>query len=138
MSRDDAQAVELVQDVFVRAWERLPSFKGASSFATWLHRVATNVVLGALRSTRRRERYFLEETDAGPSDTPALRVDVDARIDMMQALSQLPVGSRSVFVLHDIYGYQHEEIARMVGTAPSTVRVQLWRARRALARILEP
>lgn len=136
MVADDAQARELVQDAFVRAWERLGQFHGESSIETWLHRLAVNVVLDHLRRSRRdAARLFVgTEEDFGAARQPAL----DSRMDVAAALETLPAGSRTVLVLYDIEGYSHDEIAQMMGIAPGTARAQLWRARRALSRLLRP
>ena len=127
----DAQiAVERVQDVFVRVWERIRSFRGDSAFASWLHRLTVNVVLAEMRSTRRREaRIMLDDT----ATAFAPEVHLDDRIDLDAAVLRLPPGARVVFVLHDIEGYSHDEIASFLGNAPGTVRAQLWKARQMLA-----
>ena len=126
----DAQvAAERVQDVFVRAWERIRSFRGDSAFTSWLHRLTVNVVLQDVRSTRRREaRVTLDDTPT--AFAPEVRID--ERIDLDAALLRLPPGARIVFVLHDIEGYNHDEIASLLGNATGTVRAQLWKARRML------
>lgn len=136
MHGDEHEARELLQDVFVRAWERLPSFRGESALATWLHRLAVNVVLERLRGERRqRSRH----TEASSDDAfgASRQSDVETRLDLESAIATLAPGARQVFVLHDVYGYAHDEIAALIGIAPATARVQLWRARRALMRILE-
>ncbi len=137
MTRDEGEARELVQDAFVRAWERLPSFRGESGIGTWLHRLAVNVVLNRFRTDRRRD--FAPLTD----DLPAPRLagsalGADDRIDLEAAIARLPTGARTVLVLHDICGYSHEEIAELTGIAAGTARAQLWRARRALLSALSP
>lgn len=136
MLGDDGAAREMVQDIFVRAWERLASFRGESTFGTWLHRVGVNVILNQLRVMRRDIARFTEDA---PEGTPAGPPDggVDARIDLDAAIARLPAGARTVFVLHDIEGYAHDEIAQMLGLASGTVRAQLWRARRQLMRHLD-
>lgn len=136
MLGDDGAAREMVQDIFVRAWERLASFRGESTFGTWLHRVGVNVILNQLRVMRRDIAWFTEDA---PEETPAGPPDggVDARIDLDAAIARLPAGARTVFVLHDIEGYAHDEIAQMLGLASGTVRAQLWRARRQLMRHLD-
>jgi RNA polymerase sigma-70 factor (ECF subfamily) len=136
MVGDEARTQELVQDVFVRAWEALPGFRGDSALGTWLHRLAVNVVLGALRSSRRDENWLVDAGDeTGAPDSLADRVA--SQIDLDAALRTLPAGARVVFVLHDVEGYSHEEIAQMTGIAAGTARAQLWRARRSLMRRLE-
>ena len=136
MVGDDREARELVQDIFVRAWERLTSFRGQSSLATWLHRLGTNVVLEHLRSSKRDSARLIDGDDETfGSRSPAGQLD--AAIDLDAALVHLPGGARTVFVLHDIEGYSHDEISQMTGIAPGTARAQLWRARRALMRLLD-
>jgi RNA polymerase sigma-70 factor (ECF subfamily) len=138
MLGNESAAREMVQDVFVRAWERLGSFRGESAFGTWLHRVGVNLILNQLRVTRRDFARFLddESDDAAPA-TGAPDRSIEARIDLDAAIARLPAGARSVFVLHDIEGYAHDEIAQMLGLAPGTIRAQLWRARRQLMRYLD-
>jgi RNA polymerase sigma-70 factor (ECF subfamily) len=127
----DAQvAAERVQDVFVRARERMRTFRGESAFSSWLHRLTVNVVLQDMRSTRRREaRIMLDDTAV--ASAPEVRMD--ERIDLDAAVLRLPPGARVVFVLHDIEGYSHDEIASLLGNAPGTIRAQLWKARQMLA-----
>ena len=135
MSGDDREARELVQDVFVRAWERLASFRGQSAFATWLHRLAVNTVLERFRGAKRDDlRFNDEDVDLLGGSFEA---QADARIDLDAALARLPHGARVAFVLHDIEGYSHDEVAELTGTAPGTARAQAWRARRALLKLLD-
>lgn len=137
MAGDPAEATELTQDVFVRAWERLASFRGESAVGTWLHRLAVNVVLERLRADHRRLARVEPASDwlddcaaSSPPDAVLERIDLDA------ALPRLAEGARVVFVLHDVEGYGHDEIARLTGLAPGTVRTQLHRARKHLSRLL--
>ena len=132
----DAQAAgELTQDVFVRAWEALPSFRGESAFSSWLHRLAVNVFLGVRRSTGRRERRVLTTAEPGALERPTEMAPVP-HLDLERAIAKLPEGARLVFVLHDVEGYQHGEIARMTGIAEGTSKAQLFRARRLLREAL--
>src|SRR5687768_4227119 len=106
MAGDPAEATELTQDVFVRAWERLGTFRGESAVGTWLHRLAVNVVLGRLRADRRRLARV--EPDSDRLDACAAHARPDAvleRIDLDAALPRLADGARVVFVLHDVEGY---------------------------------
>jgi RNA polymerase sigma-70 factor (ECF subfamily) len=137
MAGDPAAATELTQDVFVRAWERLASFRGESAVGTWLHRLAVNVVLERLRADHRRLARVEPASDwldacaaSSPPDAVLERIDLDA------ALPRLAEGARVVFVLHDVEGYDHAEIARLTGLAPGTIRTQLHRARKRLAELL--
>ena len=136
MTGDERTARDLVQDVFVRVWERLRTFNGQSALASWIHRVAVNVVLNHLRGAKRDALRMLanpEEIDFGTRSPSGA---VDAAMDIEAATARLPAGARTVFVLHDVEGYSHEEIAHMMGIAAGTSRTQLFRARRALARCL--
>jgi len=138
MLGNEGAAREMVQDVFVRAWERLGSFRGESAFGTWLHRVGVNLILNQLRVTRRDVARFIDdESDGDVPIATAPAIGVDERIDLDAAIARLPAGARTVFVLHDIEGYAHDEIAQMLDLAPGTIRAQLWRARRQLMRHLD-
>ena len=128
-------ADEVTQDVFVRAWEKLHTFRGEAAFGTWLHRLAVNVILARRGSLGQQRKRFVDsdiplETMAGRSSEPALGMDLE------QALTRLPDGARQVFVLHDVEGYRHEEIATMLGLAEGTSKSQLHRARMALRKHL--
>jgi len=133
---NDADADEVAQDVFVRAWQKLGTFRGEAAFGTWLHRLAVNVIL-ARRETlgTRRKRYL--EGDAVLEMITAKRAGPELTMDFETAMARLPDGAREVFVLHDVEGYRHEEIAEMLGLAAGTSKSQLHRARMALRRHLE-
>jgi RNA polymerase sigma-70 factor (ECF subfamily) len=139
MLGNESAAREMVQDVFVRAWERLGSFRGESAFGTWLHRVGVNLILNQLRVSKRDVARFIDDEldDGSPIASSSSDGGVDARIDLDAAIARLPAGARTAFVLHDIEGYAHDEIAQMLGLAPGTIRAQLWRARRQLMRYLD-
>ena len=136
MAGDRRDAEELTQDVFVRAWEKLPSFRGESTLGTWLHRLAVNVVLEKARGDLRRTRRVETRDDVAALATIALDGSPEDRMDIEQAIAALPPGARSVFVLHEIEGYRHDEIARLTGTAVGTLRAQLHRARQLLMEAL--
>lgn len=119
------QAEQHVQDAFVRAWEKLDSFRGASRFGTWLHRLTVNVVLGEKRQLK---RWVLGEGFG--EDEPARSPDVGLRMDLEQAVARLPPGARTVLILHDVEGYKHEEIAGIADIAVGTSKAQLHRARK--------
>ena len=141
MTGNREHAEELTQDVFVRAWEKLPQFRGESAFGTWLHRVAVNVVLNDRKTaTRERNRAAPEQLDddAYPEaqfggQAPPSHVD---RMDLEAAIAALPPGARKVFVMHDVEGYKHEEIAEMLGVTTGGTKAQLFRARRLLREAL--
>ncbi len=126
---------ELTQDVFVRAWERLGSYRGEAAFGTWLHRLAVNVVLNWRRSAAGARQRIDEGADAELMEG---RKGMGAeKLDLEQAIGRLPRGARQVFVLHDVEGFKHEEIAAMVGVTPGTSKAQLHRARMLLRSWLE-
>lgn len=130
------QADDLTQDVFIRAWNKLPTFRAESAFGTWLHRLAVNVVLSRKRSEKSERTWFVDDADA--LDLHASRQAHPAVVvDLEQAIARLPVGARQVFVLHDVEGWTHEEIAERLGLVPGTSKSQLSRARAALRRMLD-
>ncbi len=127
----DEDAEEVTQDVFVRVWQKLGTFRGESAFGTWLHRLAVNVVLARRADLGTRRRRFHDD-DAPLELVSARPGSPEAVMDFEQALARLPEGARQVFVLHDVEGYRHEEIAQMLGLATGTSKSQLHRARMAL------
>ena len=141
MVADRGRAEELTQDVFVRAWEKLNLFRGESSFSTWLHRLTVNVVLNA-RKTDSRMRSRVEETDDDDGGIDALPGTIGSPLapgdllDLEEAITKLPPGARRVFVLHDVEGYKHEEIAEMLGVTSGATKAQLHRARLLLREAL--
>jgi RNA polymerase sigma-70 factor (ECF subfamily) len=135
LEADAARAEELTQDVFVRAWERLGSYRGESAFGTWLFRLAVNVVLGDRRSAWRRSKRLLVTDDPGAYERPS-DLSHGPNLDLEQAIASLPPGARTVFVLHDVEGYTHDEIAGISGIAEGTSKAQLFRARRLLREAL--
>lgn len=139
MTSDRSRAEELTQDVFVRAWEKLHLFRGDSSFGTWLHRLAVNVVLNARKSEGRRQAR-MEEVPEGDdigemvsssaiSGTVGMPLAPGDLLDLEAAIRTLPPGAKRVFVLHDVEGYKHEEIAEMLGVTAGATKAQLHRAR---------
>jgi RNA polymerase sigma-70 factor, ECF subfamily len=132
---DDELADDVAQDVFVRAWQKLNLFRGESTFGTWLHRLAINVVLGKRADAVKRRNRFI--TDEVVMEQAAARPYAgDVRMDFEAALARLPSGAREVFVLHDIEGYKHEEIATLLGVTAGTSKSQLHRARMALRDVM--
>jgi len=136
LAGDRHAAGELTQDVFVRAWEALPSFRGESAFGSWLFRLAMNVFLGGRRAAGRRERRVFSTSEPALLERAGEPAQPGTALDLEQAIAGLPPGARTVFVLHDIEGYQHGEIARMTGIAEGTSKAQLFRARRLLREAL--
>jgi RNA polymerase sigma-70 factor (ECF subfamily) len=130
MTADRVRAEELTQDTFVQAWRRLASFRGESAFGSWLHRIAVNALLGERRTADRRERRVIPLAEPPAGRTEAL--DAALAVDLERAIAALPPGARAVFVLHEIEGYAHDEIATMTGVAVGTSKAQLHRARKLL------
>lgn len=141
LSADLTMANELTQDVFIRAWNALPEFRGEADVTTWLHRIAVNAMLQQRRGDRRRAaRVALAEDDEGGRVLERGSVvprDVGTAIDIERAIASLPAGVRRAFVLHDIEGFTHVEIAQMTGLAEGTLRAQLHRARQLLIEALK-
>lgn len=136
MCGDHSRAEDLTQDAFVRAWTKLGSFRGASAFSTWLHRLTVNVVLGDRRSTARRESRVRPAGDALPDEANAPEPSHGQALDLERSIAALPEGARTVFVLHDVEGYRHQEIADLTGLAVGTSKAQLHRARKLLRKAL--
>lgn len=130
MLADRGLAEEVTQDVFVRVWEKLPGFRGDSSFGTWLHRVAVNVVLTRRKAAGIRDGRTAD--DEALDMAPARSDSVGERLDLEGAIAQLPRGARTVFVLHDVQGFTHEEIGEQLGISPGGSKAQLHRARMLL------
>ncbi len=137
MCANPAKAEDLTQEAFIRAWRKLGSFRRQSSFRTWLHRLTVNLVLGDLRSTGRWESRLTaidslpERGDGGAGAQP------ETTFDLERAISQLPPQARMVFVLHDIEGYKHREIASLCNLAVGTSKAHLHRARKQLREVLK-
>jgi RNA polymerase sigma-70 factor (ECF subfamily) len=137
LAGDGALAEELAQDVFVKAWQKLGSFRGESAFSSWLYPIAVNVALSERRSRRRRTARITSTDDLTPFEKPGRPAPgPEAGFDLERALALLPEGARAVFVLHDVEGYRHEEIGRLTGVATGTSKAQLHRARRLLREAL--
>lgn len=135
MTASVPRAEELTQEIFLRSWERIASFRGESRFSTWLHQLAVNVVLSDIRELKRRPPESPGDLDrimGQPGASPAQTRALD------EAITALPNGARAVFVLHDIEGYRHDEVAAMMGVTEGTCKAQLHRARQLLRKALKP
>jgi RNA polymerase sigma-70 factor, ECF subfamily len=136
LSGDAVRAEELTQDVFVRAWQKLSTFRGDSAFSTWLHRLEVNLVLGEHRAEGRRRAWLVPE-DPTEIDLPApTRTTPGDALDLERAIAALPPSARTVFVMHEVEGYGHEEIAQLTGRAEGTSKALLHRARKLLREAL--
>jgi RNA polymerase sigma factor (sigma-70 family) len=135
---DTAVAEDLVQEAFIRAWNKLELFRGESSFGTWMHRLAANVALSD-RRIRLRRVHRERPLDAASERTATGARDVEQglRSDLEQAIATLPERARTVLVLFDVEGYRHEEIANLTGMAVGSSKAQLHRARKLVREALE-
>jgi RNA polymerase sigma-70 factor (ECF subfamily) len=140
MLGDPTQAEDLTQDVFVNLFNKIGSFRGESAFTTWLHRMTVNQVLMFFRKASTRSELTTDEGETpvqivrGTEDPNAMPV-VD-RIALERAISQLPPGYRTVFILHDVEGHDHDEIARILEVSEGTSKSQLHKARLKLRTLL--
>lgn len=126
LGNDDAD--EVTQDIFVRTWQKLSTFRGESAFGTWLHRLALNVIIERRRTLAKQRTRVSDDPEAlDVATVPPSRSDL--RVDFEYAIGQLPEGAREIFVLHDVEGYKHREIAVMLQIATGTSKRQLHRAR---------
>lgn len=129
------EADEVTQDVFVRTWQKLHTFRGDAAFGTWLHRLAVNVVIERRRSYAvQRDRMTDDDTALERVTTPPARADLT--VDFEHAIEELPSGAREIFVLHDVEGYKHREIAALLDITSGTSKRQLHRARMLLRKRL--
>jgi len=137
LEADERRAEELTQDVFVRVWNKMGSFRGKSQFSSWLYRLAVNVVMEDRRTRVRRSRNETPSEDAVTYASGHVGRHTDASLDLELALRTLPSGARDVFVLYDVEGYKHEEIAAMMGITTGGSKAQLHRARKLLREVLK-
>lgn len=135
MTGNASEAEDCTQDAFIQAWQKLDRFRGDSAFATWMHRVAVNTVLGRMRRSKREHDRLQAAADLQPE--VATNSNNGGLEDLQQAIDTLPRGARHVFVLHAVYGFSHEETGSMLGIASGTSKAQLHRAKRLLASQLD-
>jgi len=141
MTQNVAEAEDLAQEAFIQLFRKIGSFRGESAFTTWLHRLTVNQVLMHFRKRSVKLERATEEGEipvqiVRGTENPN-RMPVLDRISLDSALKQLPPGYRSVFVLHDIEGHEHDEIAKILGVAVGTSKSQLHKARMKLRRLLK-
>jgi RNA polymerase sigma-70 factor, ECF subfamily len=144
MTANTAEAEDLTQEAFLQLYRKIATFRGESAFSTWLHRLSVNVVLMHLRRKSLPVVSLEETTQGGEEDTPrkdfgaedlALAGSID-RMQLQKAVDDLPPGYRTIFVLHDVQGYEHNEIAEMVGCSIGNSKSQLHKARMKLRDLL--
>jgi RNA polymerase sigma-70 factor (ECF subfamily) len=131
------EASELMQTVFINAWRNLSSFRGDSAFSSWLHRLTVNAMLESARAEKRRTARVLPMEDPETLSAEGMRQSPDLQVDLERAIAALPEGARMAFVLHEIEGFQHDEIAEQLGVTTGTVKSQLHRARKLLMKALD-
>ena len=144
MTANTAEAEDLAQEAFLQLYRKIATFRGESAFSTWLHRLSVNVVLMHLRKKGLPVVSLEETTQGGEEDTPkkdfgaedlALAGSID-RLQLQRAVDDLPPGYRTIFVLHDVEGYEHNEIAQIVGCSIGNSKSQLHKARMKLRDLL--
>ena len=140
MTQDVAEAEDVTQEVFVLLFRKIGGFRGEANFTTWLHRLTVNQVLMRFRKNKSRREDSLEDENVQPHESvrpasPKASQMID-RITLESAIAKLPPGYRAAFILHDIEGYEHEEVARILGCAVGTSKSQLHKARTKLRKIL--
>jgi RNA polymerase sigma-70 factor, ECF subfamily len=145
MTANTAEAEDLTQEAFLQLYRKIATFRGESAFSTWLHRLSVNVVLMHLRKKSLPVVSLEETTQGGEEDTPkkdfgaddlALAGSID-RLQLQRAVDDLPPGYRTIFVLHDVQGYEHNEIATLVGCSIGNSKSQLHKARMKLRDMLK-
>jgi RNA polymerase sigma-70 factor (ECF subfamily) len=145
MTSNTAEAEDLTQEAFLQLYRKIGTFRGESAFSTWLHRLSVNVVLMHLRKKSLPVVSLEETTQPGEDDTPkkdfgaddmALAGSID-RLQLQKAVDDLPPGYRTIFVLHDVEGYEHNEIADIVGCSIGNSKSQLHKARMKLRDLLK-
>ncbi len=134
-SRADGE--DLLQEIFLQAHRKLDSFKGDAALGTWLYRLATNYCLDFVRSRRAKMDRVTDPLEGEPpgrigGESPLVRIDLE------RAIEQLPDGCREAFVLHDVEGYDHREVGRLMGIAEGTSKSQVFKARARLRALLNP
>jgi RNA polymerase sigma-70 factor (ECF subfamily) len=136
LAGEEELARDFTQEAFVRAFERLDQYRGDAAFSTWLHAIAVSVSLNGLRKAKRHRGRERSLEDAGPLASPVRRPEPDLRQRLRRAVDALPELYRTVFLMHDLEGYRHKEIAAALGVAVGTSKARLFRARAKLRELL--
>jgi RNA polymerase sigma-70 factor (ECF subfamily) len=132
LAGDDSLAQDFTQETFIRAFDRLDSFRGDAAFSTWLHTITTTVVLNGLRKVKRFRQRETDIDDAHAIGVTKREAEPDLKARLTKAINELPEGYRTVFVMHDVEGFTHEEIGAALGVETGTSKAQLSRARAKL------
>jgi RNA polymerase sigma-70 factor, ECF subfamily len=136
MARDLDRAQDYTQETFIRAFERLGEFRGESALSTWLCSIAISITLNGLRKLRRSHEREVPLEDAPAIGRSRREAEPDLKVRLSRAIGDLPDGYRTVFVMHDVEGFTHEEIATALGVQSGTSKAQLFRARARLREAL--
>jgi RNA polymerase sigma-70 factor, ECF subfamily len=128
----DDLAQDFTQDTFIRAFDKLKDFRGDSAFSTWLHTIAVSVILNGLRKVKRFRQREADLEEAALIGAGVRTAEPDLKRRLSEAIEALPNGYRTVFLMHDVEGYTHEEIGAALGVQPGTSKAQLFRARAKL------
>jgi RNA polymerase sigma-70 factor (ECF subfamily) len=143
MMQDVSEAEDITQEVFVLLFRKVGGFRGESAFTTWLHRLTVNQVLMRFRKNKARREDALEDGEGQLAHEPARAsasepraAQLVDRVTLESAIAKLPPGYRAAFILHDVEGYDHDEVARILGCAVGTSKSQLHKARAKLRKIL--
>jgi RNA polymerase sigma-70 factor, ECF subfamily len=137
ISGSAAEGEDLLQEIFLQAYRKLDGFRGDAAVGTWLHRLAVNLCLDYVRSRRGKMTKVTTSIDAEGGPEPVARAGLpEDRLDLDRAIRELPPGCREVFVLHDVEGFNHQEIAAMLGIAEGTSKSQVFKARGKLRAML--
>ena len=136
LAGDEVLAQDFTQETFIRAFDRLGTFRGDSAFSTWLHAITTRVVLNGLRQVKRFRQREADIEAADGVSSGRREAEPDLKIRLQRAIDALPEGYRTVFVMHDVEGYTHEEIGAALGVETGTSKAQLSRARAKLREAL--
>ncbi len=140
MLQNPTEAEDLTQDVFVQLFKKIGSFRGDSAFTTWLHRMTVNQVLMHFRKRNVRLEKTTEEGETPEQIVMGTgnpdRMPIVDKIALQDAVDQLPLGYRNVFLLHDVQGYEHEEVAKILGCSVGTSKSQLHKARLKMRKLL--
>ncbi len=132
MTGDDDLAQEFTQETFIRGFDRLKQFRGDAALSTWLHSIAVSVVYNGMRKVKRLQKRHVELDETARLGHNPSHAEPDLKTRLAKAIDDLPAGYRTVFVMHDIEGYKHEEIAGVLGVKTGTSKAQLSRARAKL------
>ena len=138
MTGDETMSEDCTQETFIRAFDNLVSFQGRSALSTWLHSIAVSVVLNSIRKVKRLRQRETELDDATLGLVAMSKPDLDLRLGLYRAIEQLTDDLRLVFVLHDMEGYKHQEIADILDVPLGTSKTRLFRAHQLLRETLAP